>query len=245
MVQSVFGAGFLFGIPSGATPTPHVFGAVQDVTVDYAFDQKSLHGAYQFPLEQARGKGKIDLKAGFGRYDPDLFNDMFFGGSKSTGETLNSIGEAATIPATPFTVTVANGATFKTDLGVFDIATGRFMTRVASAPATGQYSVNTTTGVYTFAAADTLKSIKVYYTYGSTTTGQTITYSNQLMGSGPVFGIQLVNVFRGKSFFLKFPAVQAFKLSMPMKQDDFSLPSLDMSPQDDGSGSVFEFSATG
>ena len=35
------------------------------------------------------------------------------------------------------------------------------------------------------------------------------------------------------------------KLAMPLKLDDFSLPQLDMSAQDDGSGNVFNYSMTG
>lgn len=245
MPQSVFGGGYLFGIPAGANPTPQVFGAVQDVNVDFGFDFKQLWGSSQFPLEQARAKGKIDIKAGMGRYDPGLFNQLFFGSTLTTGEKLSAIGETAAIPSTPFTVTVANAATFSTDLGVFNVNLGRFMARVASAPATGQYSVNTTTGVYTFAAADTGHAVKFYYTYGSASTGSTVTYTNQLMGSSPVFGLALVNSFRGKSLYLTFPAVQSSKLSLPMKQDDFSLPSLDMSAQDDGSGNIFTYSMTG
>jgi len=246
MTQSVFGAGFLYGIPAGANPTPQVFGAVQDVTVDFSFDFKQLWGNLQFPLEQARAKGKIDIKAGMGRYDPTLFNQLFFGGTTSAGEVLSVQGESGTIPGTPFTLTAANGATFNTDLGVLNTLTGLWFTRVASAPATGQYSVNTTTGVYTFAAADTGKTVKLYYTYGSSSTGTTTVFTNQSMGSSPIFGIQLVNVYRSKSIWLKFPAVQSSKLSMPMKQDDFSIPTLDMSAQaEDATGEVFRYSLTG
>lgn len=245
MPQSNFGAGYLFGVPSGANPSPRMFGAVQDVSVDFSFDLKQLHGQGQFAIEQGRGKGKIDIKASAGRVDPLLFNDMFFGLSASTGEVLGSQLEAFSIPATPFTVTVANGVTFRADLGVLDVATGLFMTRVASGPTTGQYSVNTTTGVYTFASADTGKAVKISYTYGSTTTGKTIVGTNTVMGSGPVFALHLVNTFRSKTLYLSFPAVQSSKLSMPLKLDDFLLPALEMSAQDDGTGSVFTFSATG
>jgi len=63
LVQSVFGAGYLFGVPSGANPTPVMFGAVQDTSVDFSFDLKALYGQSQFALEQARGRGKIDIKA--------------------------------------------------------------------------------------------------------------------------------------------------------------------------------------
>jgi hypothetical protein len=245
MVQSVFGAGFLFAIPSGANPTPVMFGAVQDTSVDFSFDLKQLYGQNQFALEQARGKGKIDIKSAVGRFDPALFNQIYFGQTTSSGEVLNSISEAATIPATPYTVTAANGATFKTDLGVYSTTLGKFLARVAASPATGQYSVNTSTGVYTFAAADTGGAIKLSYTYGSSATGTTLAGANPSMGSGPIFALQLVNSFKSKSIALTFGAVQSSKLSLPMKLDDFSLPALDMSAQDDGTGNVFSWTLTG
>ncbi len=245
MVQSVFGSGFLFGIPSGANPTPIMFGAVQDTAVDFSFDLKPLYGQNQFALEQARGKGKIDIKASIGRFDPNLFNQIYFGQTTAPGETLSSIAELATIPAAPNTVTAANGAAFKTDLGVFSTALGKWMTRVAAAPASGQYAVNTAAGVYTFAAADAGGVVKLYYTYASTGTGTTLTGGNPQMGSGPIFSLQLVNSFRGKSIALSFGAVQSSKLGLPMKPDDFSLPSIDMAAQDDGTGNVFSWTLTG
>lgn len=245
MVQSVFGAGFLFGIPSGANPTPVMFGAVQDTSVDFSFDLKPLYGQNQFALEQARGKGKIDIKSQVGRFDPNLFNQIYFGQTTSAGEVLNSMSEAATIPSTPFTVTAANGATFKTDLGVYSTTLGKFLTRVASGPATGQYSVNTTTGVYTFASADTGGAVKLNYTYASSSTGTALAGGNPTMGSSPIFALQLVNSFKSKSISLSFGAVQSSKLALPMKLDDFALPSLDMSAQDDGTGNVFSWTLTG
>lgn len=245
MVQSVFGAGYLFAIPSGANPTPVMFGAVQDTTVDFSFDLKQLYGQGQFALEQARGKAKVEIKASIGRFDPNLFNQVYFGQSVAAGELLNSVSEVGTIPSTPFTLTAANGATFKTDLGVYNTVTGKWLTRVSSAPATGQYSLSAGTGVYTFAAADTGAVVKLFYTYASATTGSTITGINPVMGSGPIFTLQLVNSFRGKSIALNFPAVQSSKLGLPMKPDDFTLPSLDMSAQDDGTGNVFSWTLTG
>ena len=245
MVQSVFGAGFLFGIPSGANPTPVMFGAVQDTTVDFSFDLKQLYGQNQFALEQARGKGKIEIKSQIGRFDPNLFNQIYFGQSTTAGELLNSMSEAGTIPTTPFTITVANGATFKTDLGVYSTTLGKFLTRVASAPATGQYSVNTSTGAYLFASADTGGAVKISYTYASSSTGTTLTGLNPAMGASPIFALQLVNSFKSKSIALNFGAVQSSKLALPMKLDDFSMPSLDMQAQDDGTGNVFSWTLTG
>lgn len=240
-MQSRFGAGFLFGTPVGGTPL--MFAALQDVSVDFQQDVKTLHGSSKFPIEVAGGKGKIDLKASIGRVDPDLFNQIFWGGSRSTTITLGSMGEAATIPGTPYTVTVANGANFKTDLGVYNPSTGLFLTRVTSGPATGQYSVNAATGVYTFAAADTGTAVLIYYTYGASSGGVTITGTNQTLGSVNQFAATLVNSYNGKQSVLSFPKCVSTKFSLPFKQDDFLLPAFDFSAFDDGTGNVFTFSS--
>src|ERR1700683_2291766 len=169
MAQSVFGVGFLFATPQGANPTPTRFGRLQDVGVDFSYDSKLLYGSNQYALEQARGKAKIELKAAAGVVDPALFNNVFFGLTTTTGETLNSIDESAT-PSTG-TFTVANGGTFSQDLGVYNTVTGLWMTRVASAPAAGQYAVNTTTGVYTTNTAQNGQALRVSYTYASSSRG--------------------------------------------------------------------------
>jgi len=219
MAQSVFGVGFLFATPQGANPTPTRFGRLQDVGVDFSYDSKLLYGSNQYALEQARGKAKIELKAAVGVVDPALFNAVFFGLTTTTGETLNSIDESATPSAGTFTV--ANGGTFSQDLGVYNTITGLWMTRVASAPTAGQYAVNTTTGVYTTNTAQNGQLLKVSYTYASASTGTSLAFTNQLMGSSVIFSVQLVNKFRGsdgvvRSLYLNFPAVQCPKLSLPL-----------------------------
>jgi len=168
-MQSRFGCGFLFGIPTGGSPI--MFSALQDVSVDFSQDLKTLHGSQKFAIEQAGGKAKIEGKCTVGRIDPVLFNSIFFGGTLTTGGTIGSMAENATIPAvTTFTITAAQALNFRVDLGVYDVLLGNFLTRVPSAPATGQYSVNETTGVYTFAAADASRAVLLYYTYGATGT---------------------------------------------------------------------------
>jgi hypothetical protein len=248
MAQSVFGVGFLFATPQGATPTPVRFGRLQDVAVDFSYDLKPLYGSSQFALEQARGKAKIDLKASVGVVDPALFNSVFFGLTLSSGETLNSVDEAATPSSGTFTV--ANGATFSQDLGLYNTVTGLWMTRVSAGPSAGQYAVNTATGVYTVNAAQNGQPLRASYTYASASTGQSLAFTNQPMGASVVFSVQLVNKFRGsdgvlRSLFLNFPAVQCPKLALPLKLDDFALPQLELSAQDNGSGAVFNYSMTG
>lgn len=247
--KSIFGVGFMAAIPTGANPTPAVFGALQDVSVEFSGDLKRLHGNFKYALEQGMGKSTIDIKAAVGRIDPVFFNQTFFGMTVTTGEKRNVVNEPGTIPTTPFQITVANGATFAVDLGVYDRTTGKWMTRGATATATGIYAVNTATGVYTFNTADSGHNVLITYTYTASATGGTITGTNPLMGTQPVYALHLVNNFTGSGgtgySWFNFPSVICPKLGFPMKLDDFTLPALEMSAVDDGGGNPFNISFTG
>ena len=223
MGQHIFGSGQLYGIVSGA---PLRFGTLQDVSVDFSGDLKTLHGQRQFAEAIARGKSKIEWKAQTGQVNFKLYNELFFGQSVATGAIVPVSGEVGAIPGSvSYVVTVANGADFVQDLGVFFSLTGEPLTQVASGPTAGQYSVNSTTGAYTFAAADASKGVLIDYLYEDTD-GETLDIDNELMGTVPVFGQILTETFQSKSFVLQLYACTADKLSMPFKQDDFSVSEL-------------------
>lgn len=236
MPQYGFGAGELFGIPAGANPTPVKFGVLQGVNVDFSFDAKELYGQYQFPVAVARGKGKVGGKANFAQINGAAYNSLFFNVASSVGQLLVASGEAGTVPGTPYQITVANSAQFAEDLGVIDASTGLPFTRVASAPATGQYSVSA--GVYTFAAADTTKAVLISYTYNYTTSGVKMTLSNQLMGQAPNFAMILTSMFNSKRVTLKLNACVSNKLTMAMKAEDFMVPDFDFSAFADAAGNL-------
>jgi hypothetical protein len=84
-------------------------------------------------------------------------------------------------------VTVSNAATFNDDLGVRYANTGIAFKRVTTPSAAGEYSVNESTGVYTFAAADASAAVKINYAYNNTTAGKKLTISNQSGGFTPTF----------------------------------------------------------
>ena len=236
-MQSAFGAGFLWGTPANGAPV--MFAALQSLSMDVSFDQKMLYGQSAFALEMARGKGKIDFKASVGRIDPVLFNAIFWGQGIAGGQVRSAVGEIAEpTPAGPVsTYAVANASAFRVDLGVYDSAHGRFLTRITSGqPAEGQYAV--TGGTYSFAPADAGPNLKIYYTYGVAGSGSTITVTNPVMDAGPVFRADLVSGFRGRQSVITAWACQSFKLSMPLKQDDFTLPEISFSALDDGTGAI-------
>jgi hypothetical protein len=191
MAQYLFGPGQAWGTPisdaSGnaiAVPSPILFAAAQDVSIDMGFETKLLHGTGQFPLAVGRGKGKVSGKIKNAQVNGALWNSIVFGQTLTNG-IYNAVYDTAgaLIPGTPFQVTptVPSSGTWVSDLAVRNAA-GAPMTRVASSPATGQYSVSA--GVYTFAAADTGLRVFIDYLYTATSTAaKRSTVVNVAMGN--------------------------------------------------------------
>jgi hypothetical protein len=126
---------------------------------------------------------------------------------------------------------VANAAGFKTDLGVKYASTGLPFVNVASGPTVGQYSLNTTTGVYTFAAADEGQAVAISYTYTPTvnTAGETVTMTNPLIGTAPAFKSVVSQVFNGERITLTLNQCVASKFTFDTKLEDFNIPEFDFS----------------
>lgn len=240
MSQYAFGSGSLWGINNAANSTPVKFGALQEVSIDYSFNIKELHGQYQFPLAVGRGTGKISGKAKFAQLNGAVFNNLFFGLTQSTGKLAVANQEAGTIPATPYQVTVANAVNFVTDAGVLYSVTGLPLTKVASSPTTGQYSVSIA-GVYTFAAADTTLGVLISYTYNVTGSGNKTTIANQLLGTAPTFMVVLTEVLNSKNITITLNSCVGSKLSMPTKLEDFWIQELDFSAFADAAGNLGTF----
>jgi hypothetical protein len=236
-----FGSGILIGTPVGGSPIE--FGVLQDVSVDFSFAVKELTGQYQFPLAVARGKGKVDGKAKFASINGTALANLFFNATPTVGQKLWSYNEAGTIPTTPFTITVANGATFNADLGVKFVSSGLQLVRVASGATTGQYMVNTTTGLYTFAAADTGKAVLLTYIYTQAVIGTNTIIGNPLMGVAPNFQIDFFQAnpnVAGAQWSLRLFSCMSSKLTLASKIDDFEIPEFDFSAFANAANSIGE-----
>jgi hypothetical protein len=223
-----------------ATPAPYRLGIIQDIGTDFSFEKKQLYGAGQLPVDTGRGKASLTFTAKTANIDAAALAALHFGVTPQTGFKGPVIDEAHAIPATgPYTVTIAppSSGTFVTDLGVSD-TNGNVFTAVASAPATHQYTVNPSTGVYTFAAADEGLAILVSYEYSSTSSGIVVPLSNQLMGYSPTFSVILFNDSKGTKLTLKLNSCTSDKLSLPFKNDDFAIADFGFTAMDDGSGSA-------
>lgn len=243
-----FGSGKLIAVPTNAAdgavianPTPVILGTMQDVSLDLSVEIKTLYGSKRYPIAVGQGKGKTEIKAKYAEIDGGILGSLFFGKAATAGIKAAVFDFAASIPATPFEVTIAppSTGTFVADLGVIRTDTGDQLTRVASAPTTGQYAVNVSTGKYTFAAADTLKPIAISYEYSATsTTGKVWTMTNETMGYTPSFTLLLQNGYDGKNLVVKLNRCVSGKLALPLKSDDFAIYDFEAEAFADAAGSL-------
>jgi hypothetical protein len=230
-----FGAGVMYGTPltdafgnAITVSTPLQLGVTQDVSVDISGDLKMLHGQNQFPVAVGRGKGKITGKIKFGQWNGAVINSLFFGQTMTSGLTaIQNDTVGSVIPTTPFqiTPTIPVSGTWSVDLGVIN-ASGNPMTKVASAPAVGQYSV--AAGVYTFAAADAAQTVFINFQYTATSTvAKKSTILNVAMGAAPTFRCDFGNQYGGNGLNLSLFACISNKFTFSTKLDDFTIPEID------------------
>jgi hypothetical protein len=223
-----------------ALPTPLLIGTLQDVSVDFAWDAKPLHGQNMAPVAMGRGKLKISGKAKFARLDGALFNSVIVGqpiASGTAGIVYDTTGTL--IPTTPFQITPVppSSGTWSRTLAVRD-GLGNPYVQVASAPTTGQFSV--TAGVYLFATADTGKTVFIDYVYTATSTSaKKALVVNAPMGAAPTFKVDLLNPRSGMTLTL-FSAMLD-KFTFATKQDDWTINEMDFGAFSDGNNQIFQF----
>lgn len=258
MPQYPFGSGALWVERTDATGSgigPVQVGVLQDCTVNYDATVKELRGQLLFPDDIAIGERKITATAKHGRLFGAIFSDVVFGVTASTGALTCAQGESGTVPAAPtYTITVANAANFVLDLGVFMLTPGGSSTigagvafkRVTTPSASGQYSVNQSTGVYTFAAADASAVVKINYAY-NLTTGLKSTITNDFQGVTPTFKTTFYTKRTGQNvnaMTWTLNACVCSKLTLPSRMGDYEISQLDFSAFADNSGNVGTISTT-
>lgn len=246
MSQYIFGAGTIWATPlqdafgnAVVNGTPIQLAVSQEISMDESFETKKLYGQNQFPVDVGRGKGNLGVKCKFAQVNGLAVSSLYFGQTLSTGLSgyvFDVVG--ALIPTTPFqiTPTVPDSGSWAADMGVRN-ASGLPMTKVASAPATGQYSV--AAGVYTFAAADTGLKVFISYSYTATVAGANkMTIVNVPMGAAPICRLDVFFKKNGKQFATSYPQAIASKLGWQSKLDDYMVPEMDFECFADSAGNV-------
>lgn len=242
MTQYVFGSGTLIGKRTDVANTPPaLLGTLQDISIDFDRKLESLLGQYNMAVALAGAEFKISGKAKFARFQATQLNNLFLGQTLTSASSLEmTTGEAQQSATTTFTV--ANGATFTEDFGVFYAGTGVQLSPVTSGPTQGQYVPGVAgTGTYTIASADENTPLIVYYQY-TLNSGFKIAMANQLMGPVPVFELALKESFTyfgaTKDLVLKLNACASSKLSLPFSNAKFAIAEFDFQAFADASGNI-------
>jgi hypothetical protein len=252
--MELFGSGLMWGTPltdgsgaSVATPTPYLFGTMQDVELDIKFEIKKLHGQNAFPKIITRGKGSISGKAKAATIFGGMLDSFVFGQASTAGSTAMVYDTTGTVvPTSPFTITVTppNSGVFDADLGVFEVATGRPLKRSTAAPANkGEYSVNPATGVYTFHTGAAGASVYINYRYTATSNvARKGSVVNRPMGYTPSFRTDLYFPFQDDYLVLTLHNTVSDGLKLSFKNDDFSIPEFGFDAGEGAGGKILDWS---
>jgi hypothetical protein len=240
-----FGIGGLFANPNGGNLAvgsgPVQFGTIQEASLEMTQKLVSLMGQNKWPDDVAPSDMKGSGKSGTARINLELFNNLFFGDSIATGIEIIAENEPHSVPATTtFTITVNNVLAPIVDLGVVRASDFSPLDAVASSPATGQYSVVLSTGVYTFAAADASMPVLISYEYPDATHGRTLTAVNHIQGYGPKFEMFLLESYQGTNA-IHLYSCRASKFSRPLKRDNYEIPDFEFEFYPNAAGKVLDF----
>lgn len=255
--QFSFGSGYVYGIPlQGTNLTPALLGTLQDCSYDISSSIKELYGQLQFAAAIGRGPAKFTGKAKMGAFSAEMWNTFFFGPGSDGSATPTTTGgiqtvnkEIGTTAANAYQFAGHASGTFDTNLGVYYTTSGLYLVQVPSAPAIGQYSVNTSTGTWTFNASDTNANaaggITVAYSWLPTSPTRLIQAINNNafpMGSAPSFEIvhNIPYTTGGTDVTIKIYGAVASKLSFGFKNTDFTIPDIDFSMFANAAGKVMD-----
>ncbi len=241
-----FGSGVLTGIRNDvAGTTPMRFGALQDVTVEWIGDTKELFATTQYPLDAARGKTKISGKAKVAEIKAQMYNDLFFGQTLTTGALKFAWNESTTLGTGAASYTIANsGSTPLVDQGVFYVSNGNQLLAQTSAPSTaGAYRFTAATGIYAFSSFDASTGVYVNYTYNSAA-GFNIGGQNPLMGNTPTFQATLMQQFENNQVVVGVYKCIWTRLTVPTRIDDYVIADLDFSAFAAANGTVFSWNSS-
>lgn len=100
--------------------------------------------------------------------------------------------------------------------------------------------MNTGTGIYTFAAADTGAAVLICYTFVAAAAGTQLNIANQLMGFAPTIQMLLETQYNNNQLSVLLYSVLASKLTIATKQEDFIIPEFDFEAFANASGQVID-----
>lgn len=252
MPQYTFGTGTLIAKRTDVSGTQVAFFGVTE-RWDLDFDQKlvPLVGSQKVAVDVAPATLTVTGEIKFTQIMATTFGNLLFGNQPTAGAGFDLIGPENYGNLTGPNVTIANSATFITDLGVFYHRTGQALIPVTSAPSAGQYipAEDKSAGIYTFATADFAVpgGLDIWYQSGLTSQNE-IDVDNVPMGTGPV--LQLIGsvpfAVAGvpKKLNLEFYCAHIGRSPLAFDNKKYLLQSMAFLASADGQGRVCRWSST-
>jgi hypothetical protein len=232
--RSLAGVGWISLVSADSTdtyPDPIVLATVTSMTFDLKEEDVDLRGPDLDILDSFPSQRTLSGKITLSDFSSSLLSAVTNGTTVSANRKIGYTTTGA-IPSTPFEVTVpltTPTRTFATDCGVINLTDGKPMTRAATATGSNVYSVNTTTGLYTFNTADSTDQYLIYYeATPSSTDGVTSEVAQSLSSTAaPKYGIHVQKTLAGKSWGIYVPSARIPGLSTSFKRDGWSEVTLD------------------
>ena len=219
--------GRIYLVPSGANPDKVQLAVVKSWNFDLTQEEIELRGSGLDSLETLPVKRSVKGKLQLSDFSTNLIAAVTSGTTISAGSVIGTV-QSATVPTTPFQITVTNSGTFVQDLGVIDLTTGKEMVEGATATGTGVYAVSA--GVYTFNTADSGHNVKISYRYTAAATGKTLEVAAADAGVAATrYELHVYGAAGGKTWGFWFPAVSIPNLSLSMSPEAYSDVSVDFS----------------
>lgn len=247
---AAFGPGILIATRTDiANPTPVNVGYAQEFSLEAAGTIKQLYGQKQFPLVAARGTIKATGKFKSAVISGLAWNAMMYGETAfATGGFQWNVDSTFSVPAgSSYIITAGTSTSFDADLGVKYSTSGLPLQRVSTGlEATGFYSIGVSGGlpnVYTFAAGDANKALKITYTT-LTASGQSLIVTNKMIGTTPTFQLDYytsLNQPTAKPFAVRVYGNVMEKHALGFKLEDFVIPEFDFSLFADVQDRVYDF----
>jgi hypothetical protein len=239
----LFDSGALFGISNavGALPVPVKFASLQGVAAKVGFKTTDSPLQLQTAIGKTIDKLTLNFVAKTAQINGRLLNQILYGSAITTGSQNLARDVAFSVPAVPPYTFTASLGTFLQDLGIQYSATGEPLVPVVGPPAQGQYSLDTSTGIYTFSAADVSQALVANYLY-SLTTGNQLALTNAWKQIAPTFQAVLSTQYDGKQVTWNLPACVSTQLAMNLQLEKFNVAELQFSALSNASLNIGNFS---
>jgi hypothetical protein len=220
-----YSMGCIFAIPNVANPTPVPIASLKTCKIGIKQGKAVFRGNQLDIIDVGNKARDWPIEIEHADFRGSALQLVAPNGVKVAGGILPAIAEQQTIAAAAFTV--SQSAVFAEDGGVYDLTAGKWMTRVASAPAVGQYS-GPAAGVYTCNATDNGHFVIATYSYTpASPVGETTTVSNAIQGQSTPYKLRVYDpwVVNGATRLVgtDFLSVHFEEIDLDFKVEDFAV----------------------